>query len=118
MEKWQIPQVSEMHTASKSASADNRRFLGVLKERLQGAKKEPATEAGNGNRLISFPGQPPDTTVIRLFTANSPPPPTRGRARPLIQTQCFCYSPPVNSQMAALSIHLQASNRSKREGKM
>lgn len=38
------PQVSEMHTASKLASADNRR---LLEERLQGAKKGPAAEAGN-----------------------------------------------------------------------
>lgn len=44
MGKRQIPQASEMHTASKLASADNRR---LLEERLQGAKKEPAAEAGN-----------------------------------------------------------------------
>ena len=47
MGKRQIPRVSEMHTASKLASADNRSLLGMLEERLQGVKKEPAAEAGN-----------------------------------------------------------------------
>lgn len=60
---------------------------GGLGERLQGGRKnlEQRQVMLNARRFISFPRQPPDTTVIGCLQLI--PHQTRDRAWPLIQTQ-------------------------------